>query len=499
MSNYANFSTNQQNDNLRSDKFSCSNIPWAFGRELEINPTVKTTPNAPILNDRDMFNKFSNTNESIDTSTFNPTDAWGMPIQGGCTTNNKKSLLTTPYIMEVNDKNGWTPISTTWNQNDMYAELNKNNNLTNSQNISNPSNTTNEMNHSNSINSSNSSNPSNPSNSDDMLELAYNNKLAGTNEDNGICKIEADCLGFEYELTKQKQKDIIIDVSSPFALGYIWKSLILLSKNPSADKLVKLLGIKSKDSIVSDMKRHAEVFEDSGSLEYMIPINSTNQTSNTNYIQKIEEIYKISVIPDNETTENILTINMKWDFLLEIPFYYQPQIINDYLINYTKAKTKFLELTDVPIFLMIDKIKDLVCIEIPCSSNMVLGFIYSPTKELVNTIPYDLITQPKKPEILAKKLIIPKLNRNKKTVYSKNFKDVLNQIHLGEIVYGTLYKVDINMDIGLSIGVNKEIPLTNKYEITKSFDEITINHKCFYYVKNNFIQNKILATGTISY
>ncbi len=479
MSNYANFSNSQQNDNLRSDKFSNSNIPWAFGRELEINPSRKVPTNAPILNDRDMFNKFSNTNETIDTTSFNPTDAWGMPIQGGSTSNNKKSLLSTPYIMEANDKNGWTPTTTTWNQNDMYAELEFDKNL-------------------NQMKFSSAQNSSHQSNSDDMLELAYNNKLAGTNEDNGLCKIEADCLGFEYELSKQKQKDIVVDVSSPFALGYIWKSIILLSKNPSTDKLVKMLGIKNKDTIVSDMKRHAEVFEDSGSIQLMIPVNSSGQTPNTNYIQKIEDIYKISVLPDNETYENLATLNMRWNFLLEIPFYYQPKIITDYLVGYNKIKTKFLELIDVPIFLMVDKTKNIVCVEIPCSSNMVLGFVYTPSRELVNTVPYELITQPKKPSVLAKKLIIPKLNRNKKTIYSKNFKDVLNQVHLGEVVYGSLYKLNINLEVGLSIGVSKEIP-KNKYEIAKSYDEITINHKCFYYVKNNFIQNKILATGLISY
>lgn len=482
MSNYANFSSNQQNDNLRSDKFLNSNIPWAFGRELEINPSRKAPSNAPILNDRDMFNKFSNTNETIDTTSFNPTDAWGMPIQGGSTSNNKKSLLSTPYIMEANDKNGWTPTTTTWNQNDMYAELEFDKNINQMKFSSGP----------------NSSSQSSQSNQDDMLELAYNNKLAGTNEDNGLCKIESDCLGFEYELSKQKQKDIVVDVSSPFALGYIWKSIILLSKNPSTDKLVKMLGIKNKDTIVSDMKRHAEVFEDSGSLELIIPVNSSGQTPNTNYIQKIEDIYKISVLPNNESYENVASLNMRWNFLLEIPFYYQPKLVTDYLVGYNKIKTKFLELADVPIFLMVDKAKNIVCVEIPCSSNMVLGFLYTLTKELVNSVPYELITQPKKPSILAKKLTIPKLNRNKKTVYSKNFKDVLNQVHLGEIVYGSLYKLNVDIEMGLSIGVSKEIP-KNKYEIAKSYDEIVINHKCFYYVKNNFIQNKILATGMICY
>ena len=328
--------------------------------------------------------------------------------------------------------------------------------------------------------------------------MAYNNNLTDAVEDNGLCKIEADCLGFEYELTKQKQKDIVVDVSSPFALAYIWKTIILLSKNPSTDKLVKMLGIKNKDSIVSDMKRHADVFEDSGRLQISIPINSSGQTANTNYIGKIEEIYKISIVPDHESYDNIATVNLDWNFLLEIPFYYQPKVITDYLIGYSKTKTKFLELTDVPIFLLIDKTKDFVCLEIPFASNMILGFIYTVSRELVPTIPYELITQQKKPEILAKKLIIPKLNRNKKSMYSKNFKEVLNQVHFGEIVYGTLYQVNIAMSMGLSIGVSKEIS-KNKYQIVKSFDNITINHKCFYYIKNTNIPNKILSTGMISY
>ena len=472
MSNYANFSSNLQNDNLPDNKNS--NMQWtkAFERDYDMHKTNQNS-NVQILNDREMFNKFSNTNETIDTSSFNLTDSWGMPVQGGHTTNNKKSLLSTPYITESNNKNNWVSSSTIWNQNDMYAEIDFDKNILHNTN-------------------------SNISNQDNALEMAYNNNLAGTNEDNGLCKIESDCLGFEYELTKQKQKEIVVDVSSPFALGYIWKTLILLSKNPSTDKIVKMLGIKSKDSIMSDMKRHAEVFDDSGKLEIIIPEITSGQTVNSNYISKIEDIYKFKIIHDNIEHENIAKINLNWNFVLEIPFYYQPKIINDYLIGYSKVKTKFFELTDVPIFLMIDRTKNIVCLEIPCASNMVLGFIYTPTRELVESIPYDLITQPKKPEIIAKKLIIPKLNRHKKSLYSKNFKDVLRQIHLGEVIYGTMYSIDIMTSIGLSIGVSKEIP-KNKYEITKSFDDITINHKCFYYVKNNFIQNKILSTGMIYY
>lgn len=474
MSNYANFSSTNNNQNS-SNGFLNPNMTFAFGREVDLFKT-KQNNNIEILNDRDMFNKFSNTNDTIDTSSFNLTDSYGMPIQGGSTTNNKKSLLSTPYIMETNNKNNWVATTTTWNQDDMYAEL--------------------ELGKNKHSNDNQFNNPNNPT----MLEMAYNNDLVGigTNEDNGLCKIEADCLGFEYELTRQKQKEIIVDVSSPFALGYIWKTLILLSKNPSTDKFVKMLGIKNKDSIVSDMKRHADVFQDSGKISISIPTNSPGQTSNTNYINKIEEIYKISIIPEQEIYDNIVTINLDWNFLLEIPFYYQPKLINDYLVGYSKAKTKFLELTDVPIFLLVDKNSNLVCLELPCASNMTLGFIYTPSRDLVEKIPYEFLIQTKKPIVLAKKLIIPKLNRNKKSSYSKNFKEILNQVHFGEIVYGTLYQVNILMSMGLSIGVSKEIS-KNKYEITKTFDDIRINHKCFYYIKNEFIPNKILASGMICY
>ncbi len=271
MHNYASFSKSQGNDQIRGG-IEGSNMTIAFGREMDLYNN-KSKPNIQILNDRDMFNKFSNTNDSIDTSSFNLTDSYGMPVQGGSTSNNKKSLLSTPYIMESNDKNNWVSASTTWDQNDMFAEL--------------------EIDNKNNFSSKHSNKFIPTQHQDNMLDMAYNNNLSGTHEDNGLCKIEADCLEFEYELTKQKQKDIVVDVSSPFALAYVWKTLILLSKNPSTDKFVKMLGIKNKDSIVSDMKKHAEVFEDSGKLTISIPANSSGQTPNTNYISKIEEIYKI--------------------------------------------------------------------------------------------------------------------------------------------------------------------------------------------------------------
>ena len=81
MYNYANFSKsndNTQDFNQNLDRTS------VFGREMDIYKT-KPNSNIQILNDRDMFNKFSNSNDSIDTSSFNLSDSYGMPIQGGNT------------------------------------------------------------------------------------------------------------------------------------------------------------------------------------------------------------------------------------------------------------------------------------------------------------------------------------------------------------------------------------------------------------------------------
>ena len=97
MNNYSSFSNPSINSNSQEsfsnpqERFSNpSNNTWAFNREIDLYKNNNTS-NIQILNDRDMFNKFSNTNESIDTTSFNLTDSYGMPIPGGSTTNNKKS------------------------------------------------------------------------------------------------------------------------------------------------------------------------------------------------------------------------------------------------------------------------------------------------------------------------------------------------------------------------------------------------------------------------
>ncbi len=436
--------------------------------------------NSQCLNDRDIFNKFSNENEQLDMTTVKHDEFnYGMPIFNGQILNNKKSLITSPYIMENNNKDNFVSNNMTLDSNDMYEQI-----------------------------ISKSDNPylniygtgSQEFNDDILNSMAYNNNSGFKKDDvkstEYICKIEKDIAEFEFEVNKNKEKDFLVDINSPFALGYLWKTLVLLSKNPTTDKLLKLLGIKNKDNLISDMKYNSEVFEDCGSLDIILPTG--NQTINTNFISKLSSIYKVNVKTVANNYDNKGHILLNYIFKLEFPFYYQPKIISNYLVGYSKNKIKFIEMTNVPVSLTILQEKNIVILEIPCSSSMVLGFVYDTNRQHVQNLPYKLIIDKKEPDVLVKKLIIPKVNRNKKSPYGKKFKEELDEIHLGEVVYGMMYELDININMGLTIDVSQEVP-KDKYEIKRNIELININHKCYYYIKNKNIENKILSNGMINY
>jgi hypothetical protein len=392
-----------------------------------------------------------------------------MPIFNGQILNNKKSLITSPYILENNNKNNFVSNHLSLDTNDMYAEI---------------------------------GDKSGKKFDDDVFSnMAYNNNknfnpVKNEFEDtNYICKVEQDIIDFEFELNLETEKDFSADISSPFAIGYLWKSIILLSKNPTTDKLLKLLNVKHRDSLISDMKYNSEVFADSGSIQITIP--SDNRVTNTNFITKIEDLYGIVIkIDSNDNNQSV--VNLNYVFNLEIPFYYQPKIISGYLQNFNKNKIKFIEMTNVPVNLLIFHKENIVVLEIPMSSNMTIGFVYDTNREHVRKLPKKIIYENRKPDILVKKLVIPKINRNKKSLYSKRFKEELSNVHLGEITYGMMLDMDILLDIGLNISVSKEVS-KEKYEIKRNIDYININHKCFYYIKNSNIENKILSTGMINY
>ena len=426
-----------------------------LNREMEIYKT--SNKNILLLDDRDLFNKFSNGNEQIDISNNNNIEEnFGMPIFNGQILNNKKSLLSNPYIQEDNNKNNF--ISNNINCNSMFEQI-----------------------------------ETEKKNKDDYFtNMAYNNNNSSIS--NYICKIEKDIIEFEYELNREKINKFVVEINSPFILGYLWKTILLLSKNPSSDKLLKLLGIKNKEIVVTDLKNHSEILSDFGTIEYIFPV--TNQTVNTNFINKIQEIYNLN-IKTEYNDNNLLKIISKFNIELEIPNYYNPKIVIDYMENYKENKFKFIELTDIPI--SITNENNIIIIEILLESNMILGFIFDNKNKNIEILPYELMLKEKNMNVKVKKLVIPKLNKNKILDYGKRYTNELQNIHLGEIIYGTLYNLDIKIMVGLTIST---VQSSNKPLINKDINEIEfykINHNCFFFIKNLNIPNKILLSGIINY
>lgn len=416
--------------------------------------------NIQVLNDRDLFNRFSNGDEQIDTTSIKPNEFnYGMPMYNGQILNNKKELLSTPYVSEKNDNCNFKSTESSFDKNEMFAELEQDIN----QNVSNDN-------------------------------LAYNTKnVSDTN--NYVCQIEKDIAEYEFDYNKNKTSDFIFDINTSFGIGYIWKSLILLSKNPSTDKLLKFMNVKNKDYIINDMKHHSDVFNDIGEIKYEIPQH--NKILNSNYINQIKQIYKINIEEIQSSQKNVI-INFIYNFELKIPFDYQPQIVSNFLDGYQKSRINFITMTDVPSAIIINEKNNIILIEIAFAENMILGFIYNTHKKNISELPYDLLITDKKIDHVIKKLTIPKINRTKKSNYGKKFINELKDIHLGEIIYGVLYDIDIDINIKLEITIDNEVS-NKKYDIINTVPEVIINHQCYYYIKNNNIKNKLLCNGLINY
>ncbi len=472
---------------------------YGLNREMEImlnkNSKKQTTiTNSQYLNDRDMFNKFSNGNEIIDYTEIKHDESnYGMPIFNGQILNNKKSLISSPFVIENNNKDSFVSLNSSMDSNDIYESIDFDSTDTNPFDSSNKKLVKFQT-------------QSSEFNDDILNSMAYNampsqiarvNKEEKTINKDTMCKVEKDILDFEFDINKHKSREFVVDVNSPFALGYLWKSLILLTKNPTTDKLLKLLNVTNKDSLITDMKYNSDVFADSGSLELILP--TQNQTLNSNFISKISNIYniKIKTIEESEETDRAL-INMNWIFKLDLPFYYQPTITSGFLQGYKTNKIKFIQMKKVPVSLTINREENYAIVEIGCGSNMILGFVYTISRQQVPVLPYKKMLEYKKPEVLVETLIIPKINRKKKSPYGKRFKEELSNIHFGELVYGVMYGLDINVEMGLEIGITQDVS-KEKYEIKSNIDIININHKCYYYIKNKNIENKILTNGLINY
>jgi hypothetical protein len=419
----------------RMDRKNNSIENYNLNRGIDVY--TKDDKKLEVLNDREMFNHFSNNYEQIDMTNIKPNEnTHGMPLFNPQILNNKKNLINNPYIQESNEKNNFRALKSTSNISNKYASLELDDNQSNNSEYG-------KFNEYENININKN---------DNIMENAINKS-----EDN----IEKGIIIYEHSVNMEKEKSFMMDINSPFALAYLWKSLILLSKNPSTDKFLKLLQIKKKDEAVNDMKFYSDVFNDMGQIEYLIPYSSG--IINTNFTKKIEELYKIKVSSiektnnvDNINSDNaLITLNFKFE--IKIPFYYQPEVISEYLLDYNINKIKFIKMLNVPCALDIDRQLDTVNIEFPIGDKMILGFMYNLSrKNIVNSeLLYTKINQKREINNLIKEFFIPKINRTKKINYGKKFSNELKQIHLGEIIYGNMYDIDIFTNMNLEITVNE--------------------------------------------
>ena len=459
---------------IKHIKSSTNYDNYGLGREYDLMEVKKNKKGKlfnqdkiEILNDRDLFNRTSNNTEELDMTNNDFIDSFGMPTFSGQIFKNKKQLIRTPYIQEHNNKDDF--VSSGSDMHESFASIGGNKS-------------------------------GNSRNMDSLTSMGYNGEVNDTDNDNIKCKIEKDIVGFEYETNLSKDKEFLFDINSPFSLAYLWKSLIILTKNPTTTKLLNAMKIERKEFVASDLKKYSSIFEDLGSLKLYIPV--VDNQVDTNMLQKLSDLYKIDInivddVEDYDDTENA-QIFLKYDFSLEIPSIYQPKEKYDYFLNFKKNKTKFIEMSNVIASLIISEEEQFVNLEIPMASELVLGFIYTTERNILKDINYDFICVDKKANTLIRTLTIPKINRNKKSEYSKNFQEILSNFHFGEISYGKMYNVTakINMTLDIEV-VEEDIKVKNK--VQNKIDRININHPCYFYIKHTNIPNRIFMNGFINY
>jgi hypothetical protein len=110
----------------RSDRRNNSVENYNLNRGMDV--FTKNEKNFEVLNDRDMFNHFSNEYEQIDMTNVKPGEnTHGMPLFNPQILNNKKNLINNPYIQESNDQTHFRALNTTTNSgSSMYASFSTN-------------------------------------------------------------------------------------------------------------------------------------------------------------------------------------------------------------------------------------------------------------------------------------------------------------------------------------------------------------------------------------
>jgi len=383
-----------------------------------------------FTNERDLFNQNSNGNyENLDFSHFKVNDyELGMPLHNPTILRNKKSLLSKPLMQQ---ENNIIPV--------------ENNNFT-----------------------------------DEYYSIKTDNEEK--NIEKGIVEYE-----YTYNINNKKS---FFNINTPFSLSYVWKTLVLLSKYPTNQKLLDMLNIKNKSLILQSMKDNCDLFNEYSKINISIPLE---YTINQDYINKLNNIYNINIFnKDNNllinSIEEVITINLETKYSLSLPSYYNPKIIVNNLIN-QQIKTKFIKLENVYSYINFDNNE--INIEIPLLNNTVIGFIYNNYKQNINEINYDKLLNDKPINTKINNFIFPKFTTNKFTDYGYKFNELLSDFHLGEIIYGKLFKLVINQYLDLNININSNNSINNIKNIN-DINLININHSNFFYIKEN---KKIIISG----
>lgn len=383
-----------------------------------------------FTNERDLFNQNSNGNyENLDFSHFKVNDyELGMPLHNPTILRNKKSLLSKPLIQQ---ENNIIPV--------------ENNNFT-----------------------------------DEYYSIKTDNEEK--NIEKGIVEYE-----YTYNINNKKS---FFNINTPFSLSYVWKTLVLLSKYPTNQKLLDMLNIKNKNLILQSMKDNCDLFNQYSKINISIP---SEYTINQDYINKLNNIFNINIFNKDHnllinSNEEIIMINLETNYSLSLPSYYNPKIIVNNLIN-QQIKTKFIKLENVYSYVNFDNNE--INIEIPLLNNTIIGFVYNNYKQNINEINYDKLLNDKPINTKINNFIFPKFTTNKFTDYGYKFNELLSDFHLGEIIYGKLFKLVINQCLDLNININSNNSINNIQNIN-NINLININHSNFFYIKEN---KKIIISG----
>ena len=383
-----------------------------------------------FTNERDLFNQNSNGNyENLDFSHFKVNDyELGMPLHNPTILRNKKSLLSKPLMQQ---ENNIIPV--------------ENNNFT-----------------------------------DEYYSIKTDNEEK--NIEKGIVEYE-----YTYNINNKKS---FFNINTPFSLSYVWKTLVLLSKYPTNQKLLDMLNIKNKSLILQSMKDNCDLFNEYSKINISIPLE---YTINQDYINKLNNIFNINIFNRDHnllinSNEEIIMINLETNYSLSLPSYYNPKIIVNNLIN-QQIKTKFIKLENVYSYVNFDNNE--INIEIPLLNNTIIGFFYNNYKQNINEINYDKLLNDKPINTKINNFIFPKFTTNKFTDYGYKFNELLSDFHLGEIIYGKLFKLVINQYLDLNININSNNSINNIKNIN-NINLININHSNFFYIKEN---KKIIISG----